>query len=63
MKYEDLCIFKFKFIKNNKTCSKGLIEMYYSNIPIILLFLSKIWNNNNILIIWNNNNILIIKYP
>lgn len=35
-------------IKNNKTCSKGLIEMYYSNysfqlfIPIILLLLSKI---------------------
>lgn len=29
-------------IKNNKTCSKELIEMYYSNIPIILLLLSKI---------------------
>lgn len=42
-------------IKNNKTCRKGLIEMYYSNIPIILLLLSKIWSNNNINILKSYN--------
>lgn len=35
-------------MKNNKTCSKGLIKMYYPNIPIILLLLLKICSNNNI---------------